>query len=93
MCYISILNLQKAGNDDEGDMNSFNSSGNAGSFVKSGVKKDHVTGEIVGWQDFYNKVSQNNQLPHNSAVDEHTFGQINKEYSKSTAPSYIVEPT
>ena len=72
MCYLSILNLQdNFNNDDEEDK--FTSAGNAGSFVKKGVKKDQSTGEIVGWSDFYRQIQSNSSIPHNSQVDEATL--------------------
>jgi len=39
------------GDDDPSD--GFTSAGNASIFAKVGVKKDHETGEIVGWKEFY----------------------------------------
>ena len=41
--------------EDEGS-DKFTSAGNSGSFAKVGVKKDHATGEIVGWQEFYTQI-------------------------------------
>jgi len=69
------------------------SKGNSGGFEKVGVKKDHATGEIVGWQEFYKQVQSGNPgAAHDSQVDEATLAQVNASYAKNTNPSYIVEP-
>lgn len=95
LAQISAMNLQVAGGDDDDDADNFSSGGasRSSNFVKAGVKKDHATGEIVGWKEFYEQVVSSNAIPHNSQVDEQTIEQINKAYQKNTMPSYIVEPS
>ena len=58
MCYISIINMEKADSDSDDDAMAFSSSSNAsgsggGGFQKIAVKRDTETGEITGWQQFY----------------------------------------
>ena len=59
MCYISIINIQGQNDSDSDDemaftsgFNKSNSSDGPG-FQKIAVKRDAETGEITGWQDFY----------------------------------------
>lgn len=64
MCYISIVNMSNNNNSDSDDDMAFSngptrgdsisSGGGGGSFKKIAVKRDNETGEITGWQDFYN---------------------------------------
>ena len=79
LAQISAMNFQVAGGDDDDDANNFSSGGmsKSGGFAKVGVKKDHATGEIVGWKEFYEQVVSSNTIPHNSQVDEQTLEMIN----------------
>ena len=71
MCYISIVNMNN--NSDSDDDMAFSSgpardslasgnSGGGGSFKKIAVKRDNETGEITGWQEFYNMARLENPL-------------------------------
>ena len=70
MCYISIVNMNNNSDSDD-DMafssgpardTSTGSSGGGGSFKKIAVKRDNETGEITGWQEFYNMARLENPL-------------------------------
>ena len=57
MCYISIVNMANGNDSDDDDMAFGTSPDQAtpgGGFKKIAVKRDHETGEITGWQEFYN---------------------------------------
>jgi len=64
MCYISIINM--AGGDDSDDDDMAFSSGpskggsNAQGFQKIAVRRNHETGEITGWQEFYQMARMEN---------------------------------
>lgn len=64
MCYISVTNMAGNDSDDDDDM-AFSSgpgghSSGGGDFQKIAVKRDRETGEIIGWQEFYQMASLEN---------------------------------
>ena len=53
--------------------------GGSSSFTKKGITKDQETGEIIGWEEFFNQInaSMGDQMSHDSRVDADTLNQIN----------------
>lgn len=65
MCYISVSNLAGGGDSDDDDDMAFSSSSASGGsggngFQKIAVRRNHETGEITGWQEFYNMARMDN---------------------------------
>lgn len=64
--------------------------GGSGNFSKKGITKDHETGEIIGWEEFFAQIqeSTNGTFGHDSRIDADTMNQIQAGYEKNTKPSY-----
>ena len=62
MCYLCVININAKDSDSDDDMafsQSASDRGNSG-FAKIAVRRDVETGEITGWQDFYNMAREDN---------------------------------
>ena len=99
MCYLSIINMQAsagADSDSDDDMAFSNpatsdSGSRQNSFQKTAVKRDALTGEITGWQDFYAMARLDNpSLQAEEAKHTAMFTQAQENLTRNTAPTYLV---
>ena len=57
LCFLAASNLDDSGSDDDFDFDRANDSERSeGSFTRTRVMRDYTTGEIKGWDEFYQLV-------------------------------------